>query len=435
MSKKYLIIGGLLLFFILILVALLLLGGGSEDPEARRRSNQQVELVWWKTFEDQQNFQELISAYTQTNKGISVRFVKKDPATYEQELLEALATGTGPDIISIHNDWLPRHHEKLSPMPQSMMSEKVYRETFLEVASDDFIREGRIYAIPLSVDVLALYYNKDLLHSAGISQPPKTWTEMIDAVKQVTQMDKSGEFSPSALAMGASSNVNRAVDIVSLLMLQNGTKIYDQSTGRYTLDSMYREGGQSFSPGTEALKYYTQFTNPGKTVYTWNSRSNNSIDAFSQNKLAMMLSYYYMQERILSKAPNLNWGVAFVPQPDLAGIKVNFANYWGEAVAKSSKNQDVAWDFLRFLGQKESLAAYYAKHKLPASRKDMVTEQFSDLQVGIFAESALTAKSAYKTDANVFEGIFLKMIDDVVLRNASPEEAIRSATQQLQMVK
>jgi ABC-type glycerol-3-phosphate transport system substrate-binding protein len=179
------------------------------------------------------------------------------------------------------------------------------------------------------------------------------------------------------------------------------------------------------------LAFFTQFANPASISYSWNTRSEYSVDAFTQGKLAMMIGYFYMEDRIKDKAPNLNWGVAPVPQVSELVTKVNFANYWGEAVSKASANTDAAWGLLNYLTQKQQLATYYSKHKQPASRKDILAEQQSDPELGVFAENALTAKSIYKKDATVFETIFLKLIDDVTMRSYSIFEALNNAVQQV----
>ncbi|OGE82388.1 MAG: hypothetical protein A3B10_02835 [Candidatus Doudnabacteria bacterium RIFCSPLOWO2_01_FULL_44_21] len=429
-NKKYYILGGILVLLLIVAGALFFSGGSGPRPLSDK-----VTLTWWKTFEENENVQDLISDYQSSHKNIQITFVKKDITTYEQELVNAIAAGTGPDIFSIHNDWLPKHSDKLSPMPSALMNLRTYKDTFVDVAYSDFVREDKIFAIPLSVDVMALYYNKDLLGSAGISQPPSTWAEVIANVPKLTKISQPGSFSRSGIALGTGSNINRAVDILSLLMLQNGTKFYSDDFNSATFDQQQDLAGSdnNFNPGEAALLFFTQFAQPAKTTYNWNAKSNFSVDAFTQGKVAMMINYSYMIPVIMDKAPNLNWDVAAIPQTSEAGLKVNFANYWGEAVSRTSNNSEAAWDFLKFISGQTELNKYYAKHKLPASRKDILPIQASDTQIGVFAENALTARSVYKQDANLFESVFLKMIDDVILRNFEANEALRNAAQQINL--
>lgn len=428
MDKKYYYIGGGLLVLLILGVTFLF-----ANNDSKPKSKGKVELVWWKTFEDSQNIQDMIADFTNLNPNVTIKFIKKDINSYEQELLDALAAGRGPDIFSIHNDWLPKHIDKLLPASDKLISQRLYKDTFVDVVFNDFVGDGKIYAMPMSLDVLALYYNKDLLGSSGISQPPKNWDELVRDVQKLTLIEKSGEFIHSGVALGTSSNINRAVDVLLLMMLQNGTKFYDAANTSAAFDQNQNIGTESINPGSAALEFYTQFSNPAKTSYTWNSKSDFSIDAFTQGKVAMILSYAYMLPVVKDKAPNLNWDVTAVPQIAESTIKVNIANYWAEAVSKSSKNPTEAWQFLTFLMQKDTQKKYYEKHKLISGRRDILAEQAKDTEIGVFAESALTAKSVYKKDASVFEGIFSRMIDDVVLRNTRPEDAIRAAVQQVNL--
>ncbi|MBX4186751.1 MAG: extracellular solute-binding protein [Candidatus Doudnabacteria bacterium] len=430
MAKKYYIIGGV--FVLLLILAGAFFTSGKVKPKP---SNEKIEITWWKTFEDSENAEVLIRDFETANKNVSVNFVKKDSADYEHVLVDALASGSGPDIFSIHNDWLPKHADKIAPIPDATLGLRTYKDSFVDVAYSDFVKDNKVYAVPLSVDVLALYYNKDILGSAGISQPPATWPELVSDVQKITKVSKNGVFSRSGIAMGTSTNVNRAVDILTLLMMQNGTKFYTDDFSSAAFDQSQSVSGsqQGFNPGATALTFYTQFANPSKTSYTWNVKNDFSVDAFTQGKLGMMISYQYMEPLIRAKAPNLNWDVAVAPQISDDSTKVNFANYWGEAISKDSKNQVAAAEFLRFISSKDELVKYYAKHKLVASRKDILPSQLSDTDIGIFAESALTAKSVYKRDANVYESVFSKAINDVILNSLEPEEALRNAVQQINL--
>src|SRR3989338_9554708 len=426
MDRKYILIGGIgVLLLILIIVAVFAFSGDSKNNQP---TNENIELIWWKPFEDSQNVQELINNYQQLHGNVQIKYVKKDSAEYENELLKAIATGNAPDIFSIHNDWLPAYESIIAPAPESLISPKAYKDNFADVAYNDFVKGNRIYGVPLSIDALALFYNKDILGSAGLF-PPTTWPELVNMVPKLTQVSKTGVFAQSGVALGTSENVNRGVDILTLMMLQNGTKFYSDDFTSAEFD----QSQEDFNPGVYALTLYTQFANPSKQSYSWNVRNDQSVDAFTQGKLAMMLAYQYLQPLIKAKAPNLGWDTAPVPQISPEVLKVNFANYWGEAVTSAAKNQAAAWDFLNFITSKEELEKYYAKHKVPASRKDILPQQQVDADIGVFAEAIFTAKSVYKKDARIYEGVFKTMIDSVVLNGVPIDDALRNAAEQINL--
>ena len=116
-------------------------------------------LEFWSVFDDSDVFDPLIAEYKKVSPSITINYSKKNIVSYEQDLISSLATGRGPDIFSIHNTWLPKHMAKLAPAAETMISAKRFGELFVDVASQDFIEGGKVYALPLTVDTLALFYN------------------------------------------------------------------------------------------------------------------------------------------------------------------------------------------------------------------------------------------------------------------------------------
>lgn len=401
----------------------------------KRPAAEKIQLVWWKPFDEQSQVNPLIEAFTAANPSVEIRYVRKNVETYEDELVDALASGTGPDIFSIHNDWLPKHKEKLNPAPEKIFPSREFRESFVEVASADLVTAGQIYGVPLAMDVLAMYYNKDLFASAGIALPPATWEELVDITPDLTRLDNQGNFQRSAIALGATDNVNRAPDILGLLMLQSGTQFYSDDNSRSTLSHQaFDETGKPYSPGARALDFYTQFANPERDTYTWNARSNNSIEAFGSGQVAMILSYSYLRTTLANKSPFLKFGVAGMPQIDKNKTRINFANYWAEGVSKQTKNSDTAWKFLKFITNRDVLPKYYEVNKQVSSRIDILSDQIKDPEIGVFAENALSAKSFYKPDSDAIENIFIQTIEDVILRSISTQEAISAAAEKINLL-
>jgi len=108
------------------------------------------------------------------------------------------------------------------------------------------------YGVPLSVDSLGLYYNKDLFNAAGITSPPRDWNEFADISKKLTKFDVSNQIVVSGTAMGTAYNINRSTDILNLLMLQSQTEMVDSISGQAVFDKVVQKKSGNSIPGQDA---------------------------------------------------------------------------------------------------------------------------------------------------------------------------------------
>jgi multiple sugar transport system substrate-binding protein len=284
------------------------------------------------------------------------------------------------------------------------------------------------------MDTLAMYYNKDLFNNAGITAPPIYWNrEFQQDIKKLTKQDNKGQIIQSGVALGGGDNIERSSDILSVLMIQNGTDMMDDNGQvRFHLrPTAFKD--RDYSPGLDALRFYTDFSNPAKEVYSWNKTLDNSLDMFIQGKLAIMFGYSYMLQQIRAGAPKLNFSVARLPQIEGNSQNINFANYWVEVVAKKSKYISEAWDFIQFAAKAEQASLYLEKTKKPTALRSLVDAQIESQDIGIFAEQVLTAKSWYKgDDAGAAETIMREMIDEAIADQNKLESIINIGASKVQ---
>ncbi|NTU66340.1 MAG: extracellular solute-binding protein [Candidatus Moranbacteria bacterium] len=439
----------LLVFF--VFGTLLVSGCGCKQSSNNYRMNLEV----WGFLDDREALSAVFDNYKKINKNIAgITYRKLSTDTYKKELIEALASGQGPDIFMISNSWLPSFQNKLVSAPADIFNEQTYRNNFVDTASDDFISQGSIWAAPLSVDSLGLYYNKDMFNVAGITSPPKTWNEFLSDVKLLTRVDSDGEITQSGVAMGTAYNINRSTDLLGMLMLQSGTKMSNEDL-QVTFNS---------DNGRNALNFYTQFAKSASPTYSWNPKMHYSIDAFSEGKTAMMFNYSWHIQTIRSKSPKLNFAVAKIPQFS-ESAPVNYSNYWAMTVAKNkiasvpsgnpAVSNDIrvkeAWKFIRYLTAKpdgtlaaadqsigsvtdknfDPAATYLEKDKSPAARKDLIEAQKTDPDLGAFAWGNLIARNWKQADPESVELIMSEMIDQVNKGNAGVDEAINAAVSKI----
>ena len=333
----------------------------------------------------------------------------------------------------------------------------------MDVVADDFLGNGLVWAVPLSVDSLGLYYNKDLLNIAAITAPPKNWDEFATDVEKMTKIEGNGQISRSGAALGTAYNINRSIDVLNMFMLQSGTKMISDNNNA-SFDKAQFVEGKTVSPGENALTFYTDFARSSSSRYSWNRDMHYSIDAFSEGNLAMMFNYSWHVKTIENKSPKLNFAVAPVPQ-FTSGIPVNYANYWAYSVSKnktSTKNSSnvtneirtsEAWKFLTYLATKPEKAiqiesdvagtkkvtnsnydpasVYAQKTGKPAARRDLIEIQKADPKIGVFSEGNLIAKSWRQVDPESVEVIFSEMIDRVNRGQSTVHEAIEVAAKRV----
>lgn len=427
----------------------------------------QVSLEMWGVFDDSDAYRDVIQEYIRMNPHVKeINYRKMNIDTYEKDLLDALASGNGPDIFMMRNGWLPSFANKVVPADPLMIGERGYRDAFVDVAAEDFIAESKIYAAPLSVDSLALYYNRDMLNAAGISAPPKTWQELLRNVRSLTKIDEYGNVIQSAIAMGTAYNVNRSTDILSLLFLQFGVNA--NSIGQTRADF-------SSKVAVDSMIFYTQFSNPSTSYYTWNPRLDYSIDAFYQGKAAMMINYSYQIETIRQKNAKLNFGIAPLPQFE-NNTPINFANYWGLAVSKNKEVKPVlegeqpmtpvgkenelrvfeAWQFLHYLTFPHSgkitlvngltknpkefplvsdpAQKYLEITKKPPARRDLIMANQNDVLFASFASGNLIAHGFRQFNPEETERILAEAIARVNSGEASAIDALDLAESRINIL-
>lgn len=408
----------------LALIGIFILGSGfgckTVDKETQE-AMQPITLTYWRVFDGPDAFQEIINKYKGIHSNVTINYRKLRYEEYETELLNALAEDRGPDILSIHNTWLRKYQNKLMPMPASITMAypvekgsikkeivpelrtiksptlRELKDKFVDVVySDVVLDDNQVYGLPLSVDTLALYYNRDLLNNAGITDAPRYWNkEFQQNVKKLTKQDPVTGIVQSGIALGGSSNIERYSDILAVLMLQNGAIMMDGKQVLFnTIPAATKD--TKYNPGLEALRFYIDFSNPGKEVYSWNETLPNSLELFANGKLAMMFGYSYHLATIKAQAPKLNFSVSRLPQIEGSQYEVNFANYWVETVSKKSKYPNEAWDFVIFASKEEQVQSYLTKTKKPTALRSLLTTQSEDNEIGVFASQLLTAKNWYR---------------------------------------
>jgi raffinose/stachyose/melibiose transport system substrate-binding protein len=159
---------------ILFLTLLLTLGGA---PGLVRAQDQKIELRIWDQFTDpgaSDAADAIYKAYTDAHPNVTIKRESFQTQQMQQTVNTALASGTGPDIIFYDAGpgyaGVLANAGLLSPLDayaaQYGWTDKIAGQS-LEATS----LQGKLYGLPLQVDLIGMYYNKTLLDKEGWQVP------------------------------------------------------------------------------------------------------------------------------------------------------------------------------------------------------------------------------------------------------------------------
>jgi len=467
MFKKTITITFSIITFFAIGYVLIMIYPDFKAPASSRENKKPIEvtLEFWGVWDNSDDWSKIIEKFeneTYNFNGqevnVSINYTKKEIGQYENDLSYLKQRDIEPNIFVINNNWLEKYVDWLEPLNENNAYAEEYELIKYGEITDIFPTEtirnlffnNKLYGIPLYSDSLALFYNKDLFKDAKIDSPPKTWNEFKTAVRKLTDINRRNEIVRPGAALGCGANINRSSDILALLMMQGGAKVIDGNRDidiNKEIEVNTLNGIEKRNPGKKAIIFYTEFSDPKKNIYTWNNNQDDSIKAFAEGKVAMIITYSYQIKKLLALNSDLNYGVSPMPQLENSTI-VNFANVWTPVVSKNNNCKieppeahskvdcaKIAWSFLSFVNEKENVKLYLDSAKKAAARKDLIAEQIElNNKISVFASQAENAISYNKFDERI-DGILIEMIDTINLDRENWEKIVDEAVRKIEELK
>ncbi|MEI6042614.1 MAG: hypothetical protein WCQ00_03565 [bacterium] len=398
-------------------------------------NNTAVKATIWGT-EAEADFKNLLAIIDPQKKAMDVTYVQKSADTFEAEFVNALAEGKGPDIVLIDDSKIFSWKGKLQPIPFKTLPQRTFSDTFID-AANIFVMADGIYALPLNVDPLVMYWNKTMFSDGGIVLPPKTWQQLTASIPSLTQRTDRSEIIKSAVALGESSNIDHSKEIFINLMLQGGNNLveFDPAVSRYmsTVDVLSPSGTNIFEAATN---FYTSFSNPNNERYSWNKSLVRSRDYFISGNLGMYFGFASEYPVLQRKNPNLNFDVALMPQDELRSANVQSASYAkinALALVKQSRNQAAAISVMTQLVASVAQAEFVKITNLPSARRDLLqVPNGENVYIDIFGKAAIQAKTWYDPSSTATDSIFRELIDTITTGKITSGEARNILNQKLQ---
>ncbi|MFJ4998432.1 extracellular solute-binding protein [Microbacterium sp. NPDC088619] len=324
--------------------AVVLAGCSAGAPEGGddAASGDGAELVIWTDAEREAAITAAAEAFEEET-GAKVTLVQKNFEDLRNDFIAQVPTGEGPDITVGAHDWLGAL-VAAGVVDTIDLGDKA--SEFEQVALDAMTYDGQLYAMPYSLETIALVQNVDLVGA----EAPATWDDMI--AKGVS----AGTERPFVINTGGETG-----DGYTMYGLQTsfGAPVFVQDgTGSYT-----SEVGMGGAPG-EAFASWLGANGSSGTGYI-----STTVDYDINNELfaSGKAPYTIQGPWAISAFEGVN--VAVNPIPSAGGEPAApFVGVQGFYLSSKSKNALLAQEFLvNYLGTEDAQRALYeADPRIPA---------------------------------------------------------------------
>jgi len=401
-----------IVFGVFILVAVLSFAGFIPSPGSKQREALSGNLILWGTDESGAMSEFLKKGMEGEDGKITIEYVRKSPDMFANDLIEALAAGQGPDMIIMPQDLIVRLDSKIYPFAPEQYPERDFLDTFIEEGGL-FITPHGMLALPVSVDPMVMYWNRDIFTNKGAVLPPKYWDEFLNLVPTLTDKNESNDILTSGLAFGEFQNVDNAKDILAMLFLQSGNPIMVRTTDGGLAPMLSGLPEKKIPPISEVIRFYTDFSNPTKTIYSWNSSLPGSKKSFLSGDLAIYFGFASEMNDIKTKNPNLNFDVALVPQIRDYPRRVTYGNISGIAILNVSQQKAAAIYTARILTTPTATAIFAQELNKVSPSRAVLAKAPADPYQKLFYESAVLSKGWLDPNREKTKEIFQTTIETI----------------------
>jgi ABC-type glycerol-3-phosphate transport system substrate-binding protein len=422
----------------LIIVFLLLIVGSLVLLKTYRASNSNdvvqigtVEI--WGTL-SAEGFEAIIDEKGKLNESysnVSYRYIEAE--NFTDRFVNALAERKGPDMLLLSSDQLVELRSKIRSISYETFPRRDIESQYVDGAQIFALQDG-LYAYPLMLDPLVLYWNKDVLARENLLQAPTTWEALVNQyVPLLTKRSADRTIEKSAVALGEYQNIENAFSVVSLLLLQAGSYLVQETNdGDYTI-KLNESADQYTRPLEVATDFYTRFSRPGNTLYSWNRSFSSDRDRFVSGDLALYFGKGSEARELERLNPNLSFDIAEVPQGAAATVRRTTADFYGLALVRNGDNLQGSAIVLRDLSsqaEQEKFATQYGM--VPASRT-LVSRGSNDTYGRVTYASAGTAFTWLSPKRQATDEIFATELREVVESRSDTQSAVSDTLERLQM--
>jgi len=363
-----------------LLVAACSTGGGtsSAPPLAGCNSGTKIALFWTShTPPDTDSEKNIVDAFNKQSNTTCVKMVAVPGSETDiAKLTTAVRGGTGPDVYELDRFTVAERAaagvlEDLTPYGAANMS-----GNYLDFAWKEALFKGKPYALPDDTDARVLYYNKDLLQAAGVTD-----LSALDMSKGAPTIDTI-----RGMANKVNKKVNGKYTVVGFAPRLNqgwhytwgfayGGSFFDAASCKVTPDDpkivqAFKDMFYDWSAalGVNDLQTFESTYAPDTPPLPTEQ------DAFLTGHLGFVISGDWVLAWLQKYAPNLHYGITYIPVPHQGDQPATWAGGWSVVIPKGAKNGSGGFEFMKYFAGEPGQRTYAKETTHMPTLKSLLTD-------------------------------------------------------------
>lgn len=323
--------------------------------------------------------------------GIKVSYTINDWNSANQKLTLACTGGEAPDVADIFftNSYVEMSTEDYGLMEINDVAEELGGDdTWLSAGKDEACVDGNWYGIPWRFDTRVLLYNTEDFEAAGITDPPKTWDELIETAQKLTKTDSSGNITHAGLAWY--SDMGRYDQTWFSMLAQCGGTMMNEDFTEFTFDS---------DEGREALQFLSDCINTYNICSSSVDASYDAMTEFMSGNVSMVFGVAAENKNnILESAPQMEGKFASAPLPTATGAEdeKNAISFSAPiAIFKTTEHPEAAKEWVKYFCSEEVQLYLSQQLSLLNSNVNVMQDPYftDDEWLSAFSETASNSQS------------------------------------------
>lgn len=327
----------------LLLIIAVLCGCTSGEKEIEGKISISVWHPWGGT--QKENFEKVVKEFEKHHPEFDVRVVfTPNDLSNNQKFFTSVAAKKPPDVCFVDGPQVAEWAEQgaLAPLDDYLKREGITQDDYFAPCwAQNFYRD-KVWALTYCADPnFGFVWNKKVFREAGLDPEkfPRTIEEMDEIAHKLTKFEDGRMIQIGIIPWGQYGSANSMFTWGWVF----GGEFYDPETGKITADD------PKCVKALEWICSYGKKYDVNRVASLQQGFGSAEQNPLYIGKLAMSCLHIAGIEDIKRYAPDLEYGITYIPAPPDGEQHSSWVGGWCIAIPKGSRHPEEAWKFIRWM--------------------------------------------------------------------------------------